>query len=322
MTSPSMTTQALKTLLAFTLVLIAGCAPVKEQLFDWGLQAERSLSDLNLHYVEAGAHRWAYLDSGHSNDARPVLLLLHGFAVDKDNWLRFARHLPDYRIIAPDFPGHGDSSYLPELTYGFSQQSQWLWQFMQQLKLSSVNVLGNSMGGGVALLLAQQQPQAVNSLILMDAAGVFPPQQSEFQQRLEATGDNPLVVNSKQDFEDLQAFALEQPPFLPWPATDVLAQRAMARSAINRKIFADIMAETEQLQVSEENLQWLAQITAPVLIIWGEQDRVLDVSSVEVFRQHLKNTESYILPNVGHAPMLEVPQLSAQLVQAFLAKRR
>ncbi|ASP38989.1 alpha/beta hydrolase [Bacterioplanes sanyensis] len=320
MTSPSITTLVIKTLLAVSLVLTAGCAPVKEQLFDWGLQAERSLSDLSLHYVEAGPHRWAYLDSGQEGDSRPVLLLLHGFAVDKDNWLRFARHLSDFRIIAPDFPGHGDSSYQAQLTYNFTQQSQWLAAFIDAIGLQRMHVVGNSMGGGIAVLLAHQHPQRVQSLTLMNAAGVFPPKPSEFQRRLEETGDNPLVVQSHEDFLALQAFALEQPPFLPWPATDVLAQRAMARSGMNEKIFVDIMAEAEQNRRSGDNLTRLAELTVPVMIVWGEQDRVLDVSSVAVFRQHIRQQDSYILPGVGHAPMLEVPQTSANLVAEFVTQ--
>ena len=320
MTSPSMTTLALKTLLAFSLVLIAGCMPIKEQLFDWGLAGERALSNLTLKDVQVGEQRWAYLDSGQTGDSRPVVLLLHGFAVDKDNWLRFARHLSEYRVIAPDLPGHGGSSFDPYAIYSFSQQSVWLAQFIEQLALPPLHLVGNSMGGGIALLLAEQRPQALLSLTLMDAAGVFPPERSEFQRLLEDDGDNPLVIRSAQDFAQLQALALEKPPFLPWPAAEVLASRAMARSDINHKIFDDIHAEAEGLRGTDENLKRLQRINLPVLIIWGQQDRILDVSSVAVFRQYLSDSEAHILPGVGHAPMLEVPQLSATLFKRFIER--
>ena len=107
-------------------------------------------------------------------------------------------------------------------------------------------------------------------------------------------------------------------PFLPWPASNVLARRAQARQAINTKIFADIHAMAEQAKNSDDNLKMLQQIHQPVLILWGEKDRALDVSSVAVFEQHLSDSRSFIFPDLGHAPMLESPDESAELVLEFV----
>lgn len=304
-------------LLALLSLQLLACAKMQDTIFETGLKAERAMSALNRHELDVADHHWVYLDS-ETADA-PVLLMLHGFAVDKDNWLRFARHFKDYRVIAPDLPGHGESSYNPQLTYDFAAQAGWLAEFVDALRLTQpVHVLGNSMGGGIALLYSAAHPQQVASITLIDAAGVYPPHLSEFQQIIDNGGRNPLVVENMDDYDALRNFAMVQQPFLPWPAPDVLARRAMARNAINTDIFADIHAVAEAARHSDDNLRLLQQIQQPVLILWGEQDRVLDVSSVGVFEQHLAHSQSHIFANVGHAPMLEVPDDSAQVVRTFL----
>lgn len=304
-------------LLALLSLQLLACAKLQDAIFETGLKAERAMSALNRHELHVAGHHWVYLDS--ETAGAPVLLMLHGFAVDKDNWLRFARHFKDYRVIAPDLPGHGESSYNPQLTYDFAAQASWLAEFVDALKLTQpVHVLGNSMGGGIALLYSVAHPQRVASITLMDAAGVYPPHLSEFQQIIDNGGRNPLVVESMEDYDALRDFAMVQQPFLPWPAPDVLARRAMARNAINTEIFSDIHAVAEAARQNDDNLRLLEQIQQPVLILWGEQDRVLDVSSVSVFEQHLVYRQSHIFAGVGHAPMLEVPDDSAEVVRTFL----
>jgi len=92
----------------------------------------------------------------------------------------------------------------------------------------------------------------------------------------------------------------------------------MARQAINDKIFADINDYSERVKVSQENLQVLSEIEQPAFILWGREDRALDVSSVQVFEQYLPNSTSFIMEGVGHGPMIEQPENSAKLVLDFL----
>ena len=306
-------------LLLSSVLSLTACADVQEQIFDLGLEAERSLSGLQLRHIQVAQHHWSYLDSAPQSADKPVILMLHGFAVDKDNWLRFARHFDDYRVIAPDLPGHGESSYNPALTYDFAQQAQWLHDFVEALQLSAVDIVGNSMGGGIALMYSHQNSDTVRSITLIDAAGVYPPHKSELQEILDRGGENPLIVESLEDFTALSEFAMAKQPFLPWPAKNVLARRAMARNDINKKIFADIHAAAEVAKQNDDNLKMLQQIQQPVLILWGEKDRALDVSSVAVFEQYLPDSRSFIFPQLGHAPMLEAPDDSAALLREFLA---
>lgn len=307
----------------FTLLLslsLTACADWQDSLFELGVDAERSMSNLSKHSISTPNHDWTYL-STNSDDIEPsaeVLIMLHGFAVDKDNWIRFARNFPNHRVIIPDLPGHGESSYNAELVYDFHNQAAWLNDFTEALNLTQFHLIGNSMGGGISAFYAHAYSDKVSSITLIDAAGVHPPKASKLQQIIENNEPNPLIIRTESDFDRLREFAMEDQPFLPWPAPGVLARKAMARQAVNDKIFADINDYAERVKLSQENLKLLSEIQQPAFILWGREDRALDVSSVEVFEQYLPNSSSFIMEGVGHGPMIERPEESAQLVLDFL----
>ena len=311
----------MRLLFALLVVSLTACADWQEDIYQFGVEAERSMSGLDKYSIEVAGHNWIYLDSEKDNPKNlPVVIMLHGFAVDKDNFIRFARSFDDYRVIIPDLPGHGETSYNSELTYDFANQTEWLAEFVNKLGLKKFHIMGNSMGGGISAMYAAQYPQQIETITLIDAAGVYPPEPSELQKILDNNGENPLIVNKEEDFDRLREFALEDGPFLPWPAASVLARQAMARKDINAKIFADIHAVAEAAKHNDDHLKMLEQIQQPVLILWGKEDRALDVSSVQVFEQYLSDSRSHIFEGVGHAPMLERPSDSAEIVLEFLAQ--
>lgn len=301
-------------------ISLTACADWQETLFEVGVDAERSMSNLSKHTISTASHDWTYLstDTDEIDPSAETLVMLHGFAVDKDNWIRFARNFPNHRVIIPDLPGHGESSYNSELVYDFHNQVTWLNDFAEQLNLTKFHLIGNSMGGGIAAFYAHSYSDKVSSITLIDAAGVHPPEQSKLQQIIENNEPNPLIIRTESDFDRLREFAMEDQPFLPWPAPGVLARKAMARQAINDKIFKDINDYAERVKESKENLQVLSTIQQPAFILWGKEDRALDVSSVQVFEQYLPNSTSFIMEGVGHGPMIERPVESAELVLDFL----
>jgi len=154
-------------------------------------------------------------------------------------------------------------------------------------------------------------------LALLDAAGFYGDQPSELQLLIENKQKNPLIVRSPQDMEVLMNFAMEQVPFLPWPATNVLARRAMAKEPANDHIFKNMMQEVEAAKYSGGFTHIFSKLTLPSFVLWGEKDRVIHVSSVDKFLEYMPNVQTEVLPNVGHAPMLEVPELTARLLVEF-----
>ena len=185
--------------------------------------------------------------------------------------------------------------------------------FVQALNLKQFHIAGNSMGGQLAVLYAHRYPQQVQSLSLLDNAGVTAAVETDLQ-RLLAQGKNPLIVESVEDFDFLLSFAAYKKPFAPWPIKGVFARRAVAHAESNYAIFdsynSDRNAGLEPL---------LTDIEQPVQIIWGEFDRILDVSSIDVMRPLLSQAEVVIMKDTGHIPMLERPAETAMHYLRFLA---
>lgn len=109
---------------------------------------------------------------------------------------------------------------------------------------------------------------------------------------------------------------MEQRPFAPWPITSVMEEQAMARQSVNDQIFDAILSSGEQLDLSGI----LPAIEAPTLIVWGKRDRVLAPENAEVFAAGIEDSTVVLLEGVGHVPMLEVPEKSAQLWHRFLQR--
>lgn len=293
-------------------VLLAGCS--RYDLYEWLIAEEREEAGLQLAEATLGELSVTYLSRGAPSDAR-ALLMVHGFAANKDNWVRMAAHLPEgYYLVIPDLPGHGDSSTAGPEAYTVESQAATLVQLMDELGLDRVDMAGNSMGGGITAYFASRYPDRVRTIALFDPAGStrYP---SELDEAL-AKGHNPLVVREPGDFDKLMDFVMEQRPFAPWPVTAVMEEQAMARQSINDQIFEAILSSGEQLDLSGI----LPAIEAPTLIVWGKQDRVLAPENAEVFAAGIEDSTVVLLDGVGHVPMLEVPEQSAQLWHEFLQR--
>lgn len=292
---------------------LVGCASFKQDLYQWALAHERSAAGMQRHQLEVDGGSIAYL----ANEARPgqpTLVMIHGFAANKENWVRFSRYLTeDYHLVAIDLPGHGESFKDPTRRHRIEDQVESLREILGQLQLDKVSLIGNSMGGAIVARYAAAYPQQVETLILVDPAGIHD-HDSELAEELRQ-GRNPLIVRSTEDFDRLMDFALERKPFIPWPITSVLAEQAVANESINARIFADIRETPTPENAFKEAL---TRIQAPTLILWGRQDRVIHADNAAVFDQLIPRSEVTVFDEVGHAPMIEIPEETAQRVRDIM----
>ena len=270
---------------------------------------ERQLAGLEPRTVQVEGLTIHYYEGGPA-EGEP-LLMLHGFGANRDNWLRFARHFKDYRVIALDLPGFGESSK-PDINYDVASQTERLHAFAKTLGLTRLHLIGNSMGGHIVALYAARHPEQVLSVALLDNAGVTSPRKSEMFTMIERGEPNPLVVRQAEDFDKLMSFVFVTPPPLPNSLKRHFAEQSMANQAIYDKIFTQLRERYVPLEPE------LPKIQVPTLLMWGEQDRVLDVSSIEVMKPLLKQPSVVIMPDCGHAPMIERPEETARHYQAFL----
>lgn len=294
--------------IALSLSLTAGCS--KESVVESALQLEQKVSRLERKTIKLGDHDIVYLEGGKG----PTILMLHGITADSGNWTRFARHFTDkYHVVIPDLPGFGDSSRIQSASYSIPAQSERVHQLMQALGVQQFHLVGNSMGGYIGAYYAAHYPQQVLTLGLFDAAGVDSPNKTTFMKELLA-GNNLMLPKDREDFGRVLKLVMEDPPYIPGMARDVLADKALAHREFNRKVFAEL--QQQQLDLAP----YLPKIKAPTLLLWGDQDRVIDISSIEVFQRNLTSakTSVSILPNIGHLPMLEQPGETAKRYSAFL----
>lgn len=251
--------------------------------------------------VMVDGHRVPYLHGGRGEP----LLLLHGFAANKDNWTMIARLLtPHFRVIVPDLPGFGDASRLPAASYGIAAQLARLHAFLDTLGLDKVHLGGNSMGGYLATLFAARHPERVMSLWLLAPAGAFEGEASETFELVQG-GVNPLIVEDAAGLARLTALCFCKPPWFPAQLQRAFLDRARAEAPFNRKIFDELFAEPVPLSAQVE------RVPVRTLLVWGDSDRILHPGGQAELRPLFADVECILMRAMGHAPMLERPAETA-----------
>lgn len=292
-----------------------------ETLFNLVVKAGRRYAGLAKKEIQVDDHKIVYLDGGKGQ----TILLLHGFGANKDNWIRFAKYLAnDYHVVIPDIPGFGESSQIQNENYAAENQLKRIDWFTEVLKLERFHLAGNSMGGMLAGMYGAKYPQKVLTLALLAPGGVGSPSPSEVAILLQK-GTNPLLTGNTGDFDRLIKLCFAKPPFIPSQFKKVLAADAVAHRDFNKKIWDDMLGNlTKEALFARENLlkPYLPQIQAPVLIIWGDTDKILDVGGVSVLEKNLKNYQTVIMKDTGHTPMLEKPQETASYYLSYLKGKK
>ncbi len=277
-----------------------------EQVTNFLISLQRSSAGLIQKEIKIKDHNIVYLEGG----SGPTILLLHGYTADKDNWLPMAFFLKGYHLIIPDIPGYGDSTKLFSASYDPASQVERLHEFTRAIGIRNFHIAGNSMGGWFAGLFAARYPDEIISLGLFDAAGVRSLKKSPVSVMLEK-GENPLLLKDKDDFPRLLSLVFVHPPRFPYPVKKAFIQKRLKNRKFEEKAATDFIGD---FSLEKE----LDKIKAPSLILWGDQDKILDISSVPVFEKGLKDHKTVIIPDCGHAPMIEKTQETAAAYLNFI----
>ena len=290
---------------SLAIITMLSCAPY---LFNKYIEGERKAANLKIKSVDIPDFKIVYVEGG-TGDA---IIMLHGSGGSKDVWLYLAKYFtPNYRVIIPDLPGNGDSSKPQEVSYSHLSQVERLNLFVKELKLTKFNLVGNSMGGNIAGNYAADYPDMVKTLALFDASGVNAPVKSEFVLLLEK-GTNPFMIRDAQDFDKFLEFVFVKPPQVPSFVKQYLAEQSVEAVPLNKKIGDDMRLDIFTLESK------LNKITAPTLILWGDTDKVVHISSAPIFEKNIKNSKSAVIKECGHVPMIEKPAETAAVYQDFL----
>jgi pimeloyl-ACP methyl ester carboxylesterase len=154
-------------------------------------------------------------------------------------------------------------------------------------------------------------PTEVASLWLLDPGGVWSAPPGELRKIMAETGTNPLLVRTRDDAARLVAFVMSEPPFVPWFVLDVVARERIRNAALEEKIFRQLGEDSVEARVTS--------LATPTLIVWGDEDRVLNVATAGVLHKLMPRSQVVIMRGVGHLPMLERPRESADDYLRFRA---
>ncbi len=277
-----------------------------------GIGAVRRLCGFRTRRIDIEGKTWYYLEGGAASG--PVLMLLHGFGGDKDNWPLYARRLRSrYRVVIPDLPGFGESERDLAADYRIAAQVDRLHAFVNGMGIERMHVGGNSMGGALALKYALTHPTRVLTLALLNNAGINGAKKSDLEIAAER-GESPLTVASLGEFDDLMAFITYRPIPLPRVVKQVIGEEAIRRKPLLDRIFLSLFQEFRQEPLDDE----LSSLAPPTLIIWGRHDRLIDVSCARIMAERIPDNRCVILEQTGHVPMLERPDVTAALHRDFL----
>ena len=282
-----------------------------EAVFKLAIDAQRRSADLVKKEIQVDDHRIAYLEGGTGE----TIMLLHGFGGYKDQWTAFAKYLKGYHLVIPDLPGFGESSQVPTDNYSVESQVGRIDRFVEVLKLDKFHMAGNSLGGAYAATYGAKHPGKVLTLALLDTSGAPSQNKSEFILQLEK-GNNLLLAGNPEDVDKLLALVYAKRPPIPPAFKKILVADWIAHTAFNRKIWND--SEPFKFSLAPA----LPLIQAPVLILWGDQDKVTDVGGVAFLEKNLKHYRTVIMKDTGHAPMIERPEETAKAYRGFLNEKR
>ena len=246
---------------------------------------------------------------------KPVMLMIHGFSADKSVWIRLARHFrDDYRVVIPDLAGHGETGFEPDWDYGIAEQTKRMVALIQQLSDQPVHLLGNSMGGFISAFLAAHYPQFVASVTLINTAGLKSPKPSPMNLMV-AQGQNPFLMDSSDQFTRFFQMTMARPPFVPGIVKRAVALQYVQRKSQLAQMFSDFNRIEDMLTDK------LHLIQRPTLVLWGEQDQLIDVSVAPIWQQGT-NGQLVIWPDLGHMPMVEAPKRTYLTIRDFLDAHR
>lgn len=295
--------------LTFWATTIAG-DHFRYDLYQWAINFEQDKAGLAPQSIRINEQTYFFLQRQNPT-ATETVILLHGFSADKGNWLRFVQALPSqYNVIALDLLGHGEHPIDLKRDYHIEDQVAYLHNFIAHSFNQPLHFVGNSMGGAIASLYAANYPEQVASLMLISPAGIHDiPSEME---HLLAKNINPLIAGTIDEFYQVVDFVMEDSPFIPRALLKVQAEKAITRFQLNHKIFSDIRQDLNK------NLDTrFSDITAPTMILWGKQDRVIHSDNIKRYATLVPNASSRLLEGIGHLAMLEAPDISANAFIEF-----
>jgi len=277
-----------------------------------------------VHHVTIHGHRRAFVKVG----SGPVVLLLHGLGCDHRTWLpvidALSRH---YTVIAPDLLGHGVSDK-PRADYSVGGFANGMRDLLTVLGIDKATVVGHSFGGGVAMQFAYQFPERTERLVLVGSGGLGPEVSAAIRaitttgfyqvmglltlpgvRHLGTAGLRALSRTGLKEFRDFDEVAAIYESF----------EDPAARAAIRHVVRAVVDWQGQIVTMADR--AYLTE-AMPMLVMWGDQDRVIPTSHAARAAELAPKARIEILPDSGHFPHKDHPDLFVKVLHDFVKTTR
>jgi pimeloyl-ACP methyl ester carboxylesterase/putative sterol carrier protein len=267
--------------------------------------------------------RTVYLEAG----AGPPVVLLHGLGATNASFLPTLWELArDHRVVAPDLPGHGDTAK-PVRAYHAAFFARWLRAFLDALGIEKAHMVGNSMGGRVAIELALRHPRRVDRVALLMPSPAFI-RNREWVRLVRILRPElallPVPVSHRQVVRAIRSM-FSQPSRLPHAWYEAAADEFIRVFSTPRGRIA-FFSSARQIYLEEPHGDdgfWdrLPALSRPAMFVWGERDRLVPARFARHVEAALPRSTSVVLDDCGHVPQYEMPERTHALVRDFLESR-
>lgn len=277
------------------------------------------------HRVQVNGVEIFYREAG-SKDA-PTIVLLHGFPSSSRGFDSLIPLLAThYHLIAPDFPGFGqsDAPSPSSYTYTFDHLAETIGNFLKQLEITNYTIFLHDYGAPVGFRIILAQPERVRALIVQNGNAYDAGLGVKWAKIAEYWADpkaHPEVVDAFLSFEATKqrhiAGTLHPERYNPDTWTDEYAH--LSRSG-QREIQTELLYDYRTNVASYSKWQaWLREHKPPALVVWGANDPSFIAAGAQAFRQDLPDAEIHLL-DAGHFAMDEQTDEIARLILNFMAK--
>jgi 4,5:9,10-diseco-3-hydroxy-5,9,17-trioxoandrosta-1(10),2-diene-4-oate hydrolase len=254
------------------------------------------------------------------------VVLIHGLSNSIEHWLLNIDALAtEHTVYALDLVGHGRTDKPLSRSYGLSDLARSVIDFMDALGIERADLIGHSLGGGVALVIAETFPERVSRLVLVDSVGlaadvgmvlrvVSLPGVGEVLTRIVLQGDFQKQLTRQRAI---------------WPDADVVPEEMIRlrydatrweeiRKTYFKTLRASISFRGMRGTVLAPIVQGLRSLHLPVLVVWGELDDLVPSRHARVVQDNVAKARVEIFENAGHDPMVVNPERFNRVIAQFL----
>ncbi|MCG3121469.1 MAG: 3-oxoadipate enol-lactonase 2 [bacterium] len=253
--------------------------------------------------------RLSFIDEGQGQ----TILFVHGFPLSRAIWQpQIEAFVQNYRVIAPDLRGHGESS-APAGVYAMATLAEDLQALVAERQCGPVVLVGHSMGGYISFAFYRKFPQSVRALVLFCTRAIADSAEGKMAR------EN-LAQRSEQ--EGAAAVAAQMLPKMFAPAT-AIARPALVESVRTVMLATSINGLTGSLRgmaARPSALDLLPHITVPTLVIAGENDLIVPASESAALAEAIPQAQLAMIPRAGHLASLENAAAVIVPMQEFLEK--